>query len=213
MSRLWKRYKPAEYYSASDFEKFQWACGIPSKFWNASKSSIHFASAKFEHKGAINQIPKQTQRKYYEERFNNPEMLLENRFSCFTSFPTDDHAMAAACVLANKLASYIWTSDDLSDAKGILIRVIDIQEYEKCMKYDKEFYSTAPDMLILYNLNDNTSRERLSMVVDLLRQFEGKYRAVIAASESPLEFARKRLYYEPQEVYHFEGDARRVMTR
>jgi hypothetical protein len=78
----------------------------------------------------------------------------------------------------------------------------------------KEFYPAKPDVVILYNLNDNSSRERLSLASDLLKtDFEGVYRAVVATSDSPLKFAKEKLFLEPQEVYHFEGKPRKVTSR
>ena len=116
--------------------------------------------------------------------------------------------MAAACVLAS---AYIGAAH-LAE-QPVKVRVDDIQDYEKCLKLDKQFFSTEPDVIILYNLNNNSSRQRLQLAGDLLREFEGVYRAVVATSDSPLAFARDELHHEPQEVYHFEGNPRKVSSR
>ena len=205
----WNRQKPPEYYAASDFERMQWACGIPSRFWNTLLSSIHPVIAKYNFKGKVEQAKASDQLLYLTERINNPELLDTNRLACFTSFPTDEHALAAACLLATSYIAQAWNEE-----RAVRVRVDDIQDYEKCRALGKDFYSTDPDIVILYNLNDNSSRERLSLVSDLLKNdFEGIYRAVVGASESPLKFAKEKLFLEPQEVYHFEGKPRKVSSR
>ena len=205
----WKRQKPPEYYSASHFEKMQWACGIPSRFWNTKLSSIHTTIAKYDFKGEPTQIGAREQMQYLTERENNPELLDCNRLACFTSCPTDEHALAAACLLATSYISQEWKAH-----RAIRVRVDDIQDYEKCLSVEKDFYSTDPDVVILYNFNDNSSKERLTLASDLLKnKFEGVYRAVVAASDSPLTFAKDKLFLEPQEVYHFEGKPRKVSSR
>jgi len=206
---LWNRQKPPEYHTASDYEKLLWACGIPSRFWNTKLSSIHPAVAKhtFKNKPTIVKISDQLE--YLTERFNNPELLDCNRLACFSSIPTDEHALAAACLLAS---SYI--SQEYLAERAVRVRVDDIQDYEKCKSLGKEFYSTQPDVVVLYNLNDNSSRERLQLAGDLLKtRFEGIYRAAVVTSESPLRFAQEKLFLEPQEVYHFEGKPRKVLSR
>ena len=204
----WNRQKPPEYYSASGFEKMQWACGIPSRFWNTKLSSIHPVIAKYEFKGKPEHVKASDQIRYLTERINNPELLDTNRLACFTSFPTDEHALAAACLLATAYITQAWNAD-----QAVRVRVDDIQEYEKCRAIEKEFYATDPNVVILYNLNDNSSRKRLSLASDLLKDFEGIYRAVVGTSESPLKFAKEKLFLEPQEVYHFEGKPRKVSSR
>lgn len=204
----WNRQKPPEYHSASGFERMQWACGIPSRFWNTKLSSIHPVIAKYDFKGNHKQVGVREQMEYLTERINNPELLNTNRIACFTSYPTDEHALAAACMIATAYITQAWNAD-----QAVRVRVDDIQEYEKCMAIEKEFYSTDPDVVILYNLNDNSSRERLSLASDLLKDFEGIYRAVVGTSESPLKFAKEKLFLEPQEVYHFEGNPRKVSSR
>jgi len=209
MSRQpWKRQKPPEYHTASDFEKMQWACGIPSRFWNTKLSSIHPVIAKYDFKGKPTQVNAPIQIRYLKDRHDNPDLLACNRLACFTSIPTDEHAMAAACLLATSYIEQEWKAH-----RAVRVRVDDIQDYEKCLSIDKEFYSTEPDIVILYNFNDNSSRERLALASDLLKKFEGVYRAVVAASDSPLTFAKERLFLEPQEVYHFEGNPRKVSSR
>jgi hypothetical protein len=117
--------------------------------------------------------------------------------------------MAAACLLASAYITKGWLAH-----QAIRVRVDDIQDYEKCLSIGKSFYSTEPDVVILYNFNDNSSKERLALASDLLKnKFEGVYRAVVAASDSPLKFAKEKLFLEPQEVYHFEGKPRKVSSR
>lgn len=204
----WNRQKPAEYYAASAFEKLQWACGIPHRFWNTKLSSIHPSAATYEFQGVVRVSPTE-QLQYLTERIKNPELLESNRLACFTSVPTDEHALAAACLLASAYIQQEYLAE-----RAVRVRVDDIQDYEKCRKLGREFYSTDPDVVILYNLNDNSSQERLSLASDLLkREFEGVYRAVVATSECPLKFAKEKLYLEPQEVYHFEGRPRKVSSR
>jgi hypothetical protein len=206
----WNRQKPPEYHTASEYEKVQWACGIPSRFWNTKLSSIHTSTAKYSFKDETPvHIGAREQMQYLTERIDNPEILDANRLACFTSIPTDEHALAAACLMAS---SYI--SQDYMALRPVHVRVDDIQDYEKCKSTGKEFYPTKPDVVILYNLNDNSSRERLSLASDLLKtDFEGVYRAVVATSDSPLKFAKEKLFLEPQEVYHFEGKPRKVSSR
>ncbi len=186
----------------------QWVCGIPSRFWNTKPSSIHTAVAKYDFKGKHTNVGAREQMQYLTERIDNPELLDSNRLACFTSCPTDEHALAAACLLATSYITQGWNAD-----QAIRVRVDDIQDYEKCLSIDKEFYSNDPDVVILYNLNDNSSRKRLALASDLLKNFEGVYRAVVAASDSPLKFAKEKLFLEPQEVYHFEGNPRKVSSR
>jgi hypothetical protein len=205
----WNRIKPPEYHAASEFERMQWACGIPQRFWNTKLSSIHPVTAKYDFKDEVQQVKVSDQLEYLTERERNPELLDCNRFACFTSIPTDEHALAAACLLATAYISQEWKAH-----RAIRVRVDDIQDYEKCLSVGKDFYSTDPDVVILYNFNDNSSRERLTLASDLLKnKFEGVYRAVVAASDSPLKFAKEKLFLEPQEVYHFEGKPRKVSSR
>jgi hypothetical protein len=124
-----------------------------------------------------------------------------------TSNPTDEHALAAASLFATALVRRAAESQTIARA-----RVDDIQEYEKCLSLKREFYQTRPTFLAIYNLTPNTSRERLSLVRDLMNSNEGIYRVVVAAADNPFEFARKCLYMEPQEVYHFEGRPRKKLV-
>ncbi len=205
----WKRQKPPEYYRASGFEKMQWACGIPSRFWNTNPSSIHPVIAKYDFKGDVQHVKASDQSQYLTERIKHPDLLACNRLACFTSIPTDEHALAAACLLATAYIAQAWNAD-----QAIRVRIDDIQDYEKCLSIDKEFYSTEPDVVVLYNLNNNSSRERLALAGDLLKTtFEGVYRAVVATSDSPLGFAKEKLFLEPQEIYYFEGNPRKVSSR
>ncbi len=204
----WERRKPPEYYRAAEFEKLQWACGIPSRHWNTKLSSIHPTAVIHDFKGNVDRIKAIDQAQYLEERVHKPELLNCNRIACFTSIPTDEHALAAACLLAS---AYIEMARDAG--KAVRVRIDDIQDYEKAEKFNKEFYSVAPDIVILYNLNDNSSRQRLSLACDLMKNFEGTYRAVVATSDNSLKFAREKLYLEPQEVYQFEGRPRKISSR
>ncbi len=205
----WQRQKPPEYYTASPFERMQWACGIPSRFWNTKSDSIHPVIAKYNFNDKPLHIGAREQLQYLTERRDNPDLLDCNRLACFTAIPTDEHALAAACLLATAYIAQKWNAN-----QAIRVRVDDIQDYEKCRSIDKGFYSTDPDVVILYNFNDNSSRERLTLASDLLKnKFEGVYRAVVAASDSPLKFAKEKLFLEPQEVYHFEGNPRKVSSR
>jgi len=208
LSIPWNRQKPREYYEASDFEKVQWSCGIPSRFWNVKLSSIHPSAAKYVLDGQHSPVKASDQLRYLTERVENPELLNSNRFACFTSYPTDEHAMAAACVMASAYIEEAYMA-----TQPVKVRIDDIQDYEQCIGLKKEFYSVAPDVLIIYNLNDNTSRSRLQLVADILKKYEGVYRAVVASHNSPLEFSRDVLKMEPQEVYHFEGRPRKVSSR
>lgn len=209
MSRgTWERIKPPEYYSATDFERAQWACGVPPRYWDSKLSSINPASAVYSFKGKRERIAPTVQNQYLKDRVENPEILKSNRFACLSSSPTDEHAMAAACALVNAYVAKAWEAD-----LPLKVRVDDVQDYEECLKVGKVFYSVTPDILVLYNLDDNSSKERLSLVKDVIKRFEGIYRAVVATSDSPLGFARNKLYCEPQEVYYFEGLPRKVVSR
>lgn len=201
MSAPWERQRPPEYYSASDFEKLQWVAGIPARFWNTAVSSIRPKSFKYESKvEGLENVTSATQQSYLTARLEQPELLDASRLVVMTSSPTDEHALAAASLLATVLIRKAAESLTIPRA-----RVDDIQEYEKCLELQREFYPTQPKFLAIYNLTPNTSRERLSLVRDLLNKNEGIYRVVVAAADNPFQFARECLYMEPQEVYHFEG--------
>jgi hypothetical protein len=200
MSAPWERQKPSEYYTASDFEKLQWVAGLPARFWNTALSSIRPKGLKIKEDKEIVNISAALQTQYLAARIEQPGLMNANRLVVMTSSPTDEHALAAACMLAT--AAIRRAFDERTVSK---IRVDDIQEYEKCLSLKREFYTIAPKLLVIHNLNPNTSRERLSLVRDLLNANEGVYRVVVAAAESPFEFAQKSLYMEPNEVYHFEG--------
>jgi hypothetical protein len=204
----WERRKPPEYYSASDFEKLQWACGIPCRFWNTGVASIRPSTFKYTgHDGnSMESIAASVQKKYFAGRLEQPDLLEMNRIVCITSKPSDDYALSAACLLATAAIKHAWAADDLPR-----IRVDDIQDYEKSIARKKEFYSASPNMLVLYNFNPNSSKERLALAKDLLNSFEGAYRVIVAAAENPFDFARNHLYMEPHEAYHFEGKPRKVL--
>jgi len=91
--------------------------------------------------------------------------------------------------------------------------MIDIQDYEASLADDIEFFSTTPEMLLIHNLNEDSSKERIRAARDLLRSQEEIYRVAIVASDNPLKFAREFLRLEPQEVYQFEGKPRKVISR
>jgi len=156
----------------------------------------------------MDRIKATDQAQYLEERVHHPELLNCNRFACFASIPTDEHALAAACLLAS---AYIEMTAEAEEV--MRVRIDDIQDYEKAEKLNKEFYSVTPDIVILYNLNDNSSRQRLSLACDLMKNFEGIYRAVVVTSDNSLKFAREKLYLDPQEVYQFEGRPRKISSR
>jgi hypothetical protein len=197
----WERRKPPEYYSASDFEKQQWVAGIPARFWNTALSSVRPKSLKVEAgPDEMVSVSAALQTKYLTARIEQPDLMVANRLVVMTSSPTDEHAMAAACLLAT--AAIRRAKEETRIAK---VRVDDIQDYEKSLALKREFYAIEPDLLVLYNLNPNSCRERLSLVRDLLSSHEGVYRIVVAAAENPMEFAQRSLYTEPHEVYHFEG--------
>lgn len=197
----WERLKPPEYHSACDYDKVQWACGIPPRHWNVQLDSLSFAAATYENGGEMARIAPTTQKEYFIARVAEAKTLLKkNRFVCITSSPTDEQGLAAACLLA---ASYIekeWEAE-----APVRVRVDDIQDYEQALKLGKAFYTSRPEVLFIHNINENSSKERLSLVRDLMLNFEGCYRGVVAAHKSPLVFARDFLKMEPAEVYHFTG--------
>lgn len=207
MSAPWERQRPPEYHSASDFERQQWVAGIPSRFWNTALTSIRPKSFKVEEgSDEMVQVSAALQTKYLTARIDDPDLMDANRVVVMTSSPTDEHALAAACILAT---AKIRAAFPLKIAD---VRVDDIQDYEKCIAYKRDFYPRKPKFLCLYNLNPNTSRERLSLVRDLVNNAEGAYRVVVASADDPFEFARKSLYMEPQEVYHFEGRPKKKLV-
>ncbi len=213
MSAPWERQRPPEYYSASDFEKLQWVAGIPERFWNTAVSSVRPKTFKYEQgksytaDDAIEQVTAATQQSYLTARLEQPSLLDSNRLVVMTSSPTDEHALAAVCLMATALIRRAAETVSVPRA-----RVDDIQEYEKCVALNRDFYPTAPTFLAIHNLTPNTSKERLSLVRDLMRRYDGIYRVVVAAAENPFDFARKSLYMEPQEVYHFEGRPKKKMV-
>lgn len=206
MSAPWERQRPPEYYSASDFEKQQWVAGIPARFWNTSMSSVRPKSFKYASVDGMENVTAITQQNYLTARLKQPELLDSSRLVVMTSSPTDEHALAAVSLLATALIRRAAESLTIPRA-----RVDDIQEYEKCLELNRDFYPTAPTFLAIHNLTPNSSRERLSLVRDLLNKNEGIYRVVIAAAENPFQFARECLYMEPQEVYHFEGRPKKMV--
>jgi len=205
----WNRRKPREYYTASKWNRVQWACGIPQRFWGIKQDSVVPSSFQYENKdGSIQRIASSTQQEYLNARIEHPELLTENRLICITSYPSDEHGLAAACLLASKLVEKQWAAN-----KAPKVRIDDIQDYEQARKLQVPFFSVEPDMLLIHNLNDNTSRERLSLVRDILLSFEGTYRGVVAAADNPLKFARETLRIEPHESYHFEGRPRKIIVK
>lgn len=208
MSAPWERQRPPEYHSASDFEKQQWVAGIPARFWNTSLSSIRPKSFKVEEgTDEMVQVTAALQTKYLTARIEDPDLMDANRLVVMSSSPTDEHALAAACILATALIRRAFENSEIAR-----VRVDDIQDYEKCLALKKDFYPRKPNFLVLYNLNPNTSRERLSLVRDLMTDAEGAYRVIVATAEDPFAFARKSLYMEPQEAYHFEGRPKKKMV-
>jgi hypothetical protein len=200
MRAPWERPKSSEYHKASDFEKQQWVAGIPSRFWGTAASSIRPKTFKYEGKGEMTNVPAATQQTYLTARIEQPDLMASNRLVIMTSSPTDEHALAAAALLATaaiKKAMY--------ETKIPRVRFDDIQDYERCLSLKLDFYTVDPEILILHNLNDNSSRERLSLARDLMNSNEGVYRVIVAAADNPFQFAREVLYVEPQEVYHFAG--------
>jgi len=202
-----RRNKPLEYHQASEFEKLLWACGIPSRYWNVALSSLRPVAITYESNGGIERISASTQAEYLKERVSNPELLQGNRFVCVSSCPSDEHAMAAASLLARAAIQ------DKFPGEVVKVRMIDIQDYEASRSDDIEFFSSSPEMLLIHNLNEDSSKERISLARDLLRSMEEIYRVAVVASDSPLKFAREFLRLEPQEVYQFEGKPRKVMSR
>ncbi len=114
----WDRIKPPEYHTASDFDKMKWACGIPSRFWSVKLNQIRPAAATYELGDHIERISAAVQTKYLKERVTNPTLLDSNRLVCFASSPTDEHALAAACLLASAYIEAIIAQkfgDELDD--------------------------------------------------------------------------------------------------
>ncbi len=208
MSAPWKRQRPPEYYSASDFEKLQWVAGIPERFWNTAVSSVRPKSFKFEdNSNEMVQVSAALQKQYLTARLEQPDLLESNRLVVMTSSPTDEHALAAASLLATALIRR--SVEQITIAR---VRLDDIQEYEKCLSLKRDFYPTSPKFLAIHNLTPNTSRERLSLLRDLLSSNEGSYRVVVAAADNPFKFARESLFMEPDEVYHFAGRPKKKMV-
>ncbi len=203
-----RRTRPPEYYAASDIEKLQWACGIPSRYWSVGADALRPVSYQYMFRGKPQRFSAADQEEYLKARIEEPELLRKNRFVCITSYPTDTHAMSAGCLLAYKA---IQAREEAKEV--VKVRVVDIQDYEQGRKDDEKFFSVQPEMIVVYNLSEDTPKERLTLVRDLLLSLEGIYRVVVASSENPLKFAREFLHIEPQEAYHFEGKARRVMRR
>ncbi len=134
--------------------------------------------------------------------------MTENRLVCITSYPTDEHGLAAACLLASALIGKRWENNEV-----IKVRVDDIQDYEKALKLDLNFFSVQPDILFIHNLNENSSKERLSLARDLMLSMEGTYRGIVASCENPLKFARDILRIDPHESYHFGENLTKVIAR
>ncbi len=204
----WERRKTEEYHKGSDWDKVQWACGIPSRFWNIKPAFINPSAFQYEAKEGRERTPANIQIEYLTERQTNPELLKAERLVVFSSSPSDEHALAAACLLGRGLAAQQWEAHE-----QIKVRIDDIQDYEQAKRLSLPFYSGDPDMLLLHNLNENTPRDRLSLVRDVLLRYNGSYRGVVCACENPLKFAREFLHIEPQEFYHFEGRPQKVITR
>lgn len=206
----WERITPPEYYGASDFEKYQWVFGVPPRYWNVKPASVKPATFQYvDKKKRFVSISDTTQLEYLKERMAHPDLLERNKLAIFTSTPTDDHAMAAACAVINAYLQASWNTGN----KLVRVRVDDIQDYEKAEKLGKDFFPSTPSIFVLSNLNDNSSRERLSLTRDLVQKYEGAFRIVVAACENPLTFARERIFVEPDEVYHFDSKLRKVSVR
>ncbi len=218
MSAPWERQRPPEYHSASDFEKLQWVAGIPARFWNTAVSSVRPAAFQWTTKKSpdrvrggsakdeTTRVTAALQKQYLTARLEEPDLLESNRLVVMTSSPTDEHALAAASLLATALIRRAVEQVTLAR-----VRLDDIQEYEKCLLLKRDFYPTPPKFLAIHNLTPNTSRERLSLLRDLLSSNEGSYRVVVATADNPFKFARESLFMEPDEVYHFEGRPKKKM--
>jgi hypothetical protein len=211
----WERRKAPEYHKAEDFEKLQWVCGIPTRFWNVNLSALHPVTVQYENKKSgskrkstpdVDIISAEVQQNYLQARLDDPDLMLVNRFACITSYPSDEQGLAAACLLANAYLKKAWREDTVPR-----LRVDDIQDYEQCRRMDRQFYAGEPDILVLYNVDPNSSSERLSLIKDLVVHLEGTYRIVVAAADNPFQFARESLHVEPGEVYHFEGKPRKIV--
>jgi hypothetical protein len=185
----------------------QWVAGIPSRFWNTSADSIRCTAFKYERGKEIERVPAATQQKYLKARLEQPELMNANRLVIMTASPTDEHALAAACLLATAVILRAQSESRISK-----VRVDDIQDYEKCLSLGREFYNSEPEVLVLYNFSPNSARTRLSLAKDLLNSHEGKYRVIVAAADNPFQFARESLYMEPHEVYHFEGRPKKKLV-
>lgn len=208
-SQPWRRRtRPLEYFQASDFEKLLWACGIPSRYWNVAPSSVRPTAITYQSSDGIKRVSASVQADYIKDRVGNPDLLLNNRFACLASHPSDEHAMAAACLLARAAIQDAWENDEV-----VKVRVIDIQDFEGSLAAEESFFTVTPSLLFIHNLNEDSPKERISLARDLVLSMEGIYRAVVVASDSSLKFARDFMRMEPQEVYQFEGKPHRVMSR
>ena len=68
-------------------------------------------------------------------------------------------------------------------------------------------------MLVLTNLTDNSTLDKMEKARDLLHMFRERPRVLIVSGADPLDFAKTRLHAVPNRVLHLGRDARKKIWR
>lgn len=110
------------------------------------------------------------------------------------SFPTDLRAkMLASCVMSCAIEN--WRDMDIRKRKGkslpMWIRVLGHGEFDQI----KNIKEANPSMLIISNVNDESSANKVERLRDILDVFDNIPRIVVTAGSDPITFMMKRVYY------------------
>lgn len=124
--------------------------------------------------------------------FKNP--LKKNGVFVVNSFPTDTRAkMYAASLMAQ--ASIAWSDLTAQQRRGrslpLWVRILGSGDFDQI----KTIKDSNPCMLVISNINDESSQHKAERLRDILDVFDNIPRIVVTAGEDPISFMMRRVFY------------------
>lgn len=180
------RRKTSAWHRADFEQKKLFTAGVPERYWGAAVEQFCFVPFRSDDR----EISEHRQRQTLEHLLTG-DGLQENAIVGIGSAPTDDLALAFASTLVKAALQ-----------QDLRVEMLDASQY---LKLDDP---PPLDVVLLHNVNIDSDPMRIRQARDILRCYEGSFRAVAYAGPAPREFFDHKLRYHLDSAFWLQSLAR-----
>lgn len=178
-------------------EKFLISCGLDRLVIANRRLNFDLVDSVSAFKPSINAVKTRTmgeqkQLEYFQRIMSNP--LKGSGTFVFNSFPTDLRAKQLAAIVLNRAVDLYQDVARTHRSGRTAPQWLKLTGYSSgdLIKSTKE---SNPSLLIITNVNDESTPHKVERLRDLLECFDNIPKIVVTAGQDPLTFFAKRLYY------------------